>query len=107
MTTNAFGRVKMLFEEFGYTVLKEPDLADNNCDMVVVGKKKVLRVEIKQMYLKQKDQWQADCVSENQKQYDCVAVVFPNGYVFLEKMSDYVKSISDSGYRQFNWLKLD
>jgi hypothetical protein len=70
-----------------------------------VSKKKTLRVEIKTLVVKENGCWQVPAVSDNQKKADVVAIVFPNQSVFIEKMEDYLQHCSDSGYRQFTWLR--
>jgi hypothetical protein len=103
---NDFQKVKTFFESFGYVVLDKPDPQDNCCDMTVCGKKKALRVEIKKLRILENGSWQVPQITENQKIYDCVAVVLPTGAVFVEKMDDYLKSCSDEGFRTMTWLKL-
>lgn len=103
---DAFDCVKAVFEGFGYDVLKRPSKEDNDCDMYVVGTRRVLKVEIKKVQEKVNGSWQADFITKDQKECDCVAVVFPNGYVFLENMSDYLSCSSNAGYRNFTWLKI-
>lgn len=107
MKIDPFLAVKKLFESFGYTVLARPEPQDNAPDMFVVGKKKAIKVEIKTAREKQKGSWEADSIKPLQKSCDAVAVVFPNGYIYIEKMDIYLASCSDSGYRPFTWLKLD
>lgn len=105
-STDPFDRVKAWFEGVGYSVLEKPAAQDNDCDMYVVGKKRSLRVEIKTVRVLQNGGWQACNISENQRCYDAVALVFPCGHVLVEKMQDYLKCCSEDGYRSFNWLKL-
>lgn len=106
MDLDSFDLVKNEFIKFGYKVLDKPDLNDINCDMYVVGHKKCLKVEIKNVVEKKNGTWQSDYISDNQKKCDVVAAVFPSGYVFIESMEDYLKLSSENGYRQFTWLKL-
>lgn len=106
MIKDPFDQVKEWFEIMGYKVLQKPSPQDNDCDMYVVGEKRSLRIEIKTVRVQQNGGWQAGNISENQRQYDAVALVFPCGNVLVEKMSDYLKCCSEDGYRSFNWLKL-
>ena len=101
-----FDIVKEWFESFGYSVLEKPAIQDNDCDMYVVGKKRVLRVEIKAVRELQTGVWQAANITEPQRGCDACALVFPSGAVFVEKMTEYLKSCSAEGYRSFTWLKL-
>jgi hypothetical protein len=103
---DSFKFVKEWFEGFGYIVLEKPAQQDVSCDMTVCGKKKCLRVEIKTVRFLENGAWQIPAVSSNQKQCDCIAVVFPNHNVLVEKMEDYLKNCSDEGYRSMTWLKL-
>lgn len=103
---DCFEAVKSFYESFGYSVLDKPDLEDNGYDMYVVGKKKAIRVEIKSVQVKTNGTWQAAPVTAHQREADVCAVVFPNGAVLVERMSDYLKSCSPEGYRSFTWLKL-
>ena len=103
---SSFLYVKEWFEKFGYKVLDEPSLEDNSCDMYVVGEKRALLVEIKSVRQLDNGTWQAGPVSKNQHGCSVCAVVFPNGNVFVEKMSDYLQHCSTQGYRQFTFLKL-
>jgi hypothetical protein len=89
----------------GWSVLEKPPTEDNYFDLTAVSKKKALRVEIKTIMKKDNGCWQASAISDNQKRADAVAVVFPDKSVFIEKMEDYLQHCSDSGYRQFTWLK--
>ena len=103
---NAFVIVSEWFEQFGYSVLDKPSPEDNGCDMIVVGKKKTLRVEIKYAKQKKNGTWQASAITKRQKTCDCCAVILPKEVVFVEPMSEYLSHCSKSGYRSFTWLKL-
>jgi hypothetical protein len=89
----------------GWDVLEKPKTEDNYFDLTAVSKKKTLRVEIKTLMNKDNGCWQASAISDNQKKADAVAVVFPDKSVFIERMEDYLQHCSDSGYRQFTWLR--
>jgi hypothetical protein len=106
ISSDAFDAVKGFFESFGYKVLKKPDPQDNDCDMYVVGEKRAIKVEIKQMRILGNGVWQVPKISANQRGCDVCAVLLPNGAVFVEKMEQYLKTCSDEGYKSFTWLKL-
>lgn len=102
---DSFDIVAKTFKEFGWTILDRPEDSDNNPDMIVVSNRRCLKIEIKTVREKKSNGFEAYPISENQKSCDVVALVFPNGYVFIEKMSEYLCHISNTGYRYFTYLK--
>jgi heterodisulfide reductase subunit B len=102
---NSYDCVAFYLASLGWAVLEKPNIEDNYFDLTAVSKKKTLRVEIKTLMTKDNGCWQASAISDNQKRADAVAIVFPNKSVFIEKMEDYLQHCSDSGYRQFTWLR--
>lgn len=103
---DSFDIVAAVFKSFGYIVLEKPAKEDTACDMYVVGKNKSIKVEIKRVRKLQSGSWQSAPITNNQRSVDVAAIVFPNGYVFIEAMADYMAHCSVEGYRQFSWLKL-
>ena len=105
MSLDTFGCVATHLRKIGWKVLDKPKIEDNYFDLTAISHRKSLRVEIKQLQQKPNGAWQCGAVSDNQLRCDAVAIVFPDGNVFIEKTEDYMRHVSDKGYRQFTWLK--
>ena len=95
-----FHLVKRWFEERGANVLKPKSGFANGVDLVAVTDKDALRVEIKKLYYASRA-WKTKPVGKNRMNDDFIAVVFPCGYVFVERMEDHLKCCTKSGYRFF------
>ena len=96
-----------VFRSFGFSVLERPETSDIGPDMVVIGNKQAVNVELKKVRQKQNGVLEAQPVSERQKEdgnIDFIAVCFPNGYVHVDYFERYKATISDSGYKYFTKL---
>ncbi len=102
---DCYDKVRAFLISLGWRVLEKPKIQDNYFDITAISNKKSLRIEIKNLNKKANGTWQVSAISEKQKNSDAVAVVFPNGGVFIERTEDYIKHCAAGGTRQFTWIK--
>lgn len=91
--------VKTYFESLGYTV---DQVNVFGSDLVVRSPFQIFSIEVKTASLKTgRKAYQTSIIWPTRKNDDLVAVVFPNGYVLIETMPQYISQCGKSGKRYF------
>lgn len=92
------------FEANGARVLKPKHRNANGPDLTIIKNDSAYRIEVKILYKIRSGSMQTGPIEEARRNDDFVAIVFPNGFVFIEPMDEFLKLANLDGRRTFTFL---